>query len=63
MNPEELARRMLGDCNEVDYKSLNNDFIKIKRRKVERREESAKNEGKKNQKNLAKQLHSDCKRN
>ena len=43
MTPEELARRMLGNCNEIDYKSLNNDFIKIKRRKVERREESGKN--------------------
>ena len=54
MTPKELARRMLGDCNEVDYKSLNNDFIKIKRIDTQREEKRVVKIKVKNQKKLAK---------
>ena len=45
MNPEEITRQMIGeDCNdEIDFKSLNNHWVKQKRRKVERNLESGKN--------------------
>lgn len=46
MNPEEIARRLMGDeidCDLVDLKRLNNHFGCVKRRKLERRDKRVSN--------------------
>ena len=46
MNPEEIARRLMGDeidCDLVDLKRLNNHFGCVKRRKIERRDKRVSN--------------------
>ena len=50
MTPEEIARQTLGNEyeNEINYKLFNNNYTKIKRRKVKRREEKIGEESDKN---------------
>ena len=53
MNPEEIARRLMGneiDCDLVHLKRLNNHFGCVKRRKIERRDKERKEKKKEREK-------------